>query len=41
MNAFFVGCQDLKIQWVLLGHSERREYFTESNELLAQKLCHG
>ena len=33
--------QDLKIQWVLLGHSERREYFTESNELLAQKLCHG
>eukprot|EP00438_Fugacium_kawagutii_P026688 Skav219946 [mRNA] locus=scaffold2879:91042:94223:+ [translate_table: standard] len=29
---------DLKIEWVLLGHSERREYFMESNELLAQKL---
>ena len=33
--------EDLKIEWVLLGHSERREYFLESNELLAQKLCHG
>jgi len=49
-NCGFKGCgaftgetaveqlKDLKIQWVLLGHSERREYFTESNELLAQKL---
>lgn len=26
------------IQYVVLGHSERREYFNESNELLAEKL---
>ncbi len=25
-------------QWVLIGHSERRAYFHESNEFLAQKL---
>jgi len=49
-NCGFKGCgaftgetaveqlKDLKIEWVLLGHSERREYFLESNELLAQKL---
>ncbi len=30
--------QSLGIQFVVLGHSERREYFTESNQLLADKL---
>lgn len=29
---------DLGIEYVILGHSERREYFNESNEILAQKL---
>lgn len=26
------------VEYVILGHSERREYFAESNELLAQKV---
>ena len=30
--------QSLGIQYVVLGHSERREYFNESNQLLAEKL---
>ena len=30
--------QSLNIQYVVLGHSERREYFEESNQLLAEKL---
>ncbi len=30
--------QSLGISWVVLGHSERREYFHESNQLLAEKL---
>lgn len=30
--------QSLGIQFVVLGHSERREYFNESNQLLAEKL---
>lgn len=30
--------QSVGIQWVVLGHSERREYFLESNQLLAEKL---
>lgn len=30
--------QSLGIQWVILGHSERREYFNESNQLLADKV---
>mmetsp|Transcript_78207 Transcript_78207/g.135632 ORF Transcript_78207/g.135632 Transcript_78207/m.135632 type:complete len:248 (+) Transcript_78207:40-783(+) len=29
---------DLKIEWVLIGHSERREYFKEDDALLAIKL---
>jgi len=29
---------DMGIEWVLIGHSERREYFAESDELLATKL---
>lgn len=30
--------QSVGIQYVVLGHSERREYFLESNQLLAEKL---
>ncbi|GAC1440462.1 MAG: triose-phosphate isomerase [Sediminibacterium sp.] len=30
--------QSVGIQYVVLGHSERREYFNESNQLLADKL---
>jgi triosephosphate isomerase len=30
--------QSLGIHWVVLGHSERREYFQESNQLLAEKV---
>jgi triosephosphate isomerase (TIM) len=28
---------DLKIQWVVIGHSERRQYFNETDETVAQK----
>mmetsp|Transcript_143011 Transcript_143011/g.362975 ORF Transcript_143011/g.362975 Transcript_143011/m.362975 type:complete len:331 (+) Transcript_143011:76-1068(+) len=49
-NCNFKGCgaftgemaveqmKDLKIEWCLIGHSERREYFKEDDELLATKL---
>eukprot|EP01136_Pigoraptor_vietnamica_P026596 Opistho-1_new@81815 len=30
--------QSLGIRYVVLGHSERREYFHESNQLLAEKV---
>ena len=30
--------QSLKIKYVVIGHSERREYFEESNQMLAEKL---
>ncbi len=30
--------QSIGIQYVVLGHSERREYFGESNQLLAEKV---
>ena len=30
--------QSLGIQYVVLGHSERREYFKETNQLLAEKV---
>jgi triosephosphate isomerase len=30
--------QSLNIQYVILGHSERREYFNETNQLLAEKV---
>ncbi|NCI50231.1 triose-phosphate isomerase [Sediminibacterium roseum] len=30
--------QSLGVKYVVLGHSERREYFQESNQLLAEKL---
>jgi len=29
---------DFGIKWVVLGHSERREYFKEDNEMLKKKL---
>ncbi|EPY30378.1 triosephosphate isomerase (TIM) [Strigomonas culicis] len=29
--------KDLKINWVILGHSERRTYYGETNEIVAQK----
>ena len=29
------------VSWVLLGHSERREYFGETDELLASKLAYA
>jgi len=30
--------QSIEIPYVIIGHSERREYFQESNELLAEKI---
>ena len=30
--------KDLKIDWVILGHSERRHVFNESDELIGQKV---
>jgi triosephosphate isomerase len=30
--------QSMKIDYVILGHSERREYFNESNQMLAAKV---
>ncbi len=30
--------QSLQIQYVIIGHSERREYFQESNQFLAEKV---
>jgi len=29
-----VGCE-----WVLVGHSERRQYYAESNDWIARKAC--
>lgn len=30
--------QSLNVEYVIIGHSERREYFNESNQLLAEKV---
>jgi triosephosphate isomerase len=30
--------QSIGVEYVILGHSERREYFNESNQMLAEKL---
>ena len=32
--------QDVGVSWVIIGHSERREYYAESNAQLLQKLQH-
>ena len=32
--------QDVGVDWVILGHSERREYYAESNAQLLKKLQH-
>ncbi|KAL0089355.1 triosephosphate isomerase [Phycomyces blakesleeanus] len=33
--------KDLGIDWVILGHSERREYFNESDEFVGEKTAHA
>jgi len=33
--------KDLGIEWVILGHSERREIFKESDEFVASKVAHA
>lgn len=33
--------KDIGIQWVILGHSERRNIFGESDELVAEKCAHA
>ena len=32
---------DNGIPWVILGHSERRNVFDETNELIAEKVAHA
>ena len=31
--------KDFKINWAIVGHSERREYFSESNEIVGKKIA--
>ena len=33
--------KDVGVQWVILGHSERRHVFGESNELIGEKVGHA
>jgi triosephosphate isomerase len=33
--------EDLRIPWVILGHSERRNLFNESNEFVGKKVAHA
>lgn len=33
--------KDIGIQWVILGHSERRNVFNEKDELIAEKVAHA
>ncbi|WP_227430229.1 triose-phosphate isomerase [Psychrobacter sp. I-STPA6b] len=35
-----VQLQNAGVDWVIIGHSERREYYAESNSELAKKLSH-
>jgi triosephosphate isomerase len=32
-----VQLKDAGVNWVILGHSERRQYFGESSEIIAKK----
>jgi len=32
---------DIGCKWVVLGHSERRQYFAEDNEILKKKLAYS
>ncbi|XP_055750483.1 triosephosphate isomerase A [Salvelinus fontinalis] len=36
-----VMIKDCGVEWVILGHSERRHVFGESNELIGQKVAHA
>ena len=31
--------KDLGCEWVILAHSERRNIFGESNQLISEKIC--
>ncbi len=31
--------KDFKINWGIIGHSERREYYGESNEIVGKKIA--
>lgn len=33
--------KDIGVNWVILGHSERRQVFGESDELIADKVAHA
>jgi len=33
--------KDIGVEWVILGHSERREYFKESDDFIGQKVDHA
>lgn len=33
--------QDLGVQWAIIGHSERRQYFNEDNDTLLNKIKHS
>lgn len=33
--------KDIGLEWVIIGHSERRNVFGESDELIAEKVAHA